>query len=85
MIHINKTKKGNFIVLSVADNGEILKSSEPLKSKQAAWKNIKAELKSCYVKGAFSFVQDNTVKNTKVWSVGGKRVLANGIKPQELP
>jgi len=83
MIHISKTKKGNFIVASVGKNGGVLKSSEPLESKQACWKNIKSEIKSCYSESYFcAIVQDNTLKKPIVYVVAQKRVVANGIKPQ---
>lgn len=89
MIHISKTKKGNFIVTSIGKNGEILKASEPLKSKQACWHNIKSEVLNCLwwpqdSDGlAHSVVQDNTLKKPVVYLVGKKRVVANGIKPQK--
>lgn len=90
MIHISKSKKGNFIVANIGNNGEVLKSSEPLESKQACWKNIRSEAKNCYaiygysniVYDAVSLVQDDTLKKPVVYLVGKKRVVANGIKPQ---
>lgn len=82
MIHICKTKKGNFIVANIAKNGEILKVSETLNSKQAAWKNIKAELKNCY-HYTFGYVQDDTLEKPVVYLQGLKRVVANGINPEK--
>lgn len=83
MIHISKSKKGNFIVANIGKNGEVLKSSEPLESKQSCWKNIKAEMKACYkYEIDMAVVQDNTLKKPVVYLVGKKRVVANGIKPQ---
>jgi uncharacterized protein YegP (UPF0339 family) len=86
MIHISRTKNGLFQVTNVADNGEVLKHSEALESKQAAWKNIKAELKACYDTytgyDIVAICQDNTLKNPVVYLVGKKRIVANGIKPQ---
>lgn len=88
MIHISKSKKGNFIVANIGKNGEVLKASEPLESKTACWKNIKSEIKNCF-SCAFSdtekivaIVQDNCGNQPIVYYVGGKRVVANGIKPQ---
>lgn len=75
MVHISRTKKGNFIVANVAKNGELLKASEPLESKQSCWKNIRAENSDCY-SGSVVFVQDNTGKVPKVWIVGEKKVLS---------
>lgn len=90
MVHIGKTKKGKFIVANIAKNGEILKVSETLNSKQAAWKNIKAELEECYSGwvGVLStdpvaVCQDNTGKKPIVYLVGKKKVIANGIKPEK--
>ena len=40
MINIKKSKDGLFFVTYHAKNGEILATSEMLKSKQSAWKNI---------------------------------------------
>lgn len=83
MIHISKTKKRNFIVANVAKNGEVLKSSEPLESKQACWRNIKSDLLSCYGGGyKYAVVQDNTGKKPKVYQVAEKKVVAFGIDPQ---
>lgn len=46
MITITKTKKGHYVVQNVSDkNGKIIKSSEPLNSRQSAIKNIVAEMK----------------------------------------
>jgi uncharacterized protein YegP (UPF0339 family) len=79
MIHINKTKKGNFIVQNVAANGEILKSSEPLKSKANCFKNIRAEMKDCHRQYDYVTVQDNTGVKPKEWNVGlKKKVLRDG-------
>ncbi len=87
MIHISKTKKSKIIVANIAKNGEILKVSETLNSKANAWKNIKAELFSCYFGEMeaypISVIQDNTGKSPKVYLQGSKRVAANGIKPEK--
>lgn len=86
MIHISRSKKGNFIVANIGKNGEVLKSSEPIESKQNCWKNIKADLFSCYCSYETdmlcAYVQDNTLKKPVVYLVGKKRVVANGIKHQ---
>ena len=86
MIHISTTKKGKFIVANIAKNGEILKVSETLNSKANAWKNIKAEISSCYNYGlelSAAIVQDNTGPTPKVYFQASKRVAANGIKPEK--
>lgn len=81
MVHIGKTKKGKFIVANIAKNGEILKVSETLNTKQAAWKNIKAEIKSCFYYGTVK-VQDDTLITPVVYLQGLKRVISSRIKPE---
>lgn len=85
MVHIGKTKKGKFIVANIAKNGEILKVSETLNSKAAAWKNIKAELKACYDSTdiGYAIVQDDTLKISVVYMQGNKRIVANGISTEK--
>jgi sulfite reductase alpha subunit-like flavoprotein len=64
MIHINRSKDKKFYVTVVAENGEILSTSETLNSKQAAWKNIDAQWEA--FAGMFSIdVMDNSFKNPK--------------------
>jgi len=59
MIHISRTAKNKSIVVTLGNNGELLSSSEPLESKQSAWKNVKAQVK-CF--GALVIiVQDDTL------------------------
>jgi uncharacterized protein YegP (UPF0339 family) len=87
MIHISPTKKGKFQVTNVANNGEPLKPSESVESKQSCWKNIRSELKSCYSiddsdDGLYAVVQDNTVKVPVVWHVGLKKKVLSSRKPQ---
>jgi uncharacterized protein YegP (UPF0339 family) len=88
MVQICKTKKGNYLVVNVADNGEVLKSSEPLESKANCYKNIRAEMKSCYQELCDDYllylvVQDNTGKKPKVWHVGPKKKVLSSRKPQK--
>ena len=65
MIHINKSlKTGQFIVVTTGKNHEKLNSSELLKSKQSAYKNIRADLVEKESESAL--VQDNTLKHPEV-------------------
>lgn len=68
MIHINRSADKKFYVTVVAENGEILSTSETLNSKQAAWKNIRAQHKQ-YVAAKYPhygvLVTDNTLQNPK--------------------
>jgi uncharacterized protein YegP (UPF0339 family) len=65
MIHINKSRKtGQFIVTVVAENGEKLSSSELLKTRQSAIKNIRAQI--IQFGNDSALVQDNTTKDVKV-------------------
>lgn len=82
MIHISKTKKGKFIVANIADNGEILKVSETLNTKANAWKNIKAEMKSCYPH-TIAMIQDNTSKIPMVYLQGRNREAWPSVKTEK--
>lgn len=82
MVHIGKTKKGKFIVANIAKNGEILKVSETLNSKQAAWKNIKAENAGCYA-NFMAYVQDDTLETPVVYFQSRKRDIAYGFKTEK--
>lgn len=45
MIRIEKSKNKQYYVVLVGDNGEVLSTSETLKTKQSAWVNIAAQAK----------------------------------------
>jgi len=60
MIHIFKTKNGQFCVVTKANNGEILNVSETFTQKQNAWKNIGAAADSFGSKKVL--VQDDCLK-----------------------
>jgi uncharacterized protein YegP (UPF0339 family) len=69
MIQIKKNKKGLVYVSYIANNDEILATSESFKSKQSAWKNIIAMYKN-FATSATScsvFVHDMTVKKTQIY------------------
>lgn len=68
MIHISKTKRGQFSVTNMAANGEVLKPSETFKRKQSCLVNIRSEMKNCYL-ADYAIVQDNTGKKPKVYFV----------------
>lgn len=76
MIHITRTKKGQFMVTNTGKNGEILKTSELLKSKQSAWKNVKADMDAnCGREDWNLLVQDGAKKTPEVvrfYSSGSK-------------
>lgn len=83
MVHIILQKKG-YAVANVSKNGQLLKISETLSSKQKAWQNIKAEAKDCYGP-VDSVVQDDTAKGTPVWIVPYKGTkYITSIKPRPV-
>lgn len=83
MIHISKTKRGQFSVTNMAANGEVLKPSETFKRKQSCWVNIRSEMKSCYL-GEIAVVQDNTGKAPKVYFVRlHYKELIKGKRPEK--
>lgn len=72
MYHISNSlsKKEPFIVINVADNGKVINTSETLKTKQAAFKNIISNMDSVFGEGeadCYCLVQDDTLKNQKVY------------------
>lgn len=86
MVHISKTKKGQFAVTNMANNGQVLKPSETFTRKTGAWRNIKSELKCCYDGTAadiWAIVQDNTLPEPIVYYVSLKTITASGIKPHK--
>lgn len=83
MIHISKTKRGQFSVTNMAANGEVLKPSETFKRKQSCWVNIKSELKNCYDAEGFAIVQDNTGKTAKVYVINTKNRILSNRKPEK--
>lgn len=60
MIHINKSADKQFYVTVSANNGQIISTSETLKKKSSAWKNIKALLNDFGHANTWLLVQDNT-------------------------
>lgn len=64
MIHITRSKTG-YMVVAIASNGEVLSTSEVLKSKPACWKNIKATAIAYGTEDLH--VQDDTTKLTSVF------------------
>lgn len=83
MIHINNAR-GGYRVNSVADNGELLAQSEVLKTKQAAWKNIKATKYLYGDENRNIHVQDDTLKrNPIIWVVcSGARKYKSKVTPK---
>lgn len=87
MIHITRSKTG-YMVVAIASNGEVLSTSEVLKSKPACWKNIVATLDDCYIIRSVR-VQDDTLKEPKVYVIddaGDKYVsLSHDPEPKYIP
>lgn len=68
MLHIKKSKDGKFYVVATGSNSEPLTTSEMLKSKQAAWVNIKAQSNNFQLseEGHYVYVVDETVSHPVV-------------------
>ncbi len=79
MIHIAKSKTG-FIVATIADNGEVLNSTEVLTTKEKCWMNIK----SCMYQYISNFiqVQDDCTSKSKLYNVtrDGKVITKSASK-----
>lgn len=91
MYHIvkSKSKTQPFQVVLVGDNGEPLSASELLKSKQAAWKNVKAVMCSVFSEGdvdCFCLVQDDTLKFPKAYRLynTGRKDAYLTVKPKYI-
>lgn len=69
MIHIKRSKKNKqFYVVTSSINGEKLKISEGLKSKQSAWKNIYSDWVNNYdISSHGIWVQDETGKKFQLF------------------
>jgi len=67
MIHISKTKKGLFIVVTVANNGAVTNTTETLSSKAKCYKNIRATMKQW--EADLVNVQDDTTTEPGVWAI----------------
>lgn len=92
MIHLTKVKTG-YMVVTLADNGKVLTTSEILKSKRSAWINIEAQL-SQYSAGtdeepmlAKVKVQDDTKDYPEVWEYEGfiRMRFPQNPKPKYIP
>ena len=89
MYHIvkSKSKTKPFNLVSVAANGEPL-SSHPLATKQACFKNVKAQVKEVVsVAGHWVYVQDDTLRTPVAYAVypEGKRRAPGMEKPKYVP
>jgi len=83
MIHISKSKRnGQFFVTTKSSiNGKKLASTETLKSKASAWRNIKGQMKVW--EADHVLVQDNTAAKPivyKVFSTGLRLPTGNSIE-----
>lgn|GEM_PF-5586503 len=69
MIYIKRsTKTKQYHVVYTGDNGEILTVSEPLKSKQSAWKNILALMNSNFMQQPLVSVVDGQTPWMLPWN-----------------
>ncbi len=86
MYHVTKNKKGEYYVVLVGKNGEPLSTSEPFKSLQKAWGNIKAQLNASGT--SFTHVQDDTSilapTNYGLFHTG-KKSKSNVRSPKYIP
>lgn len=87
MYHIVKTKSKKFQIVLVGKNGEPLSTSELLNSKQAAFKNVLAQIKATV--NPMVYIQDDTIKGTLVylmWSDGSKHITNDvPLTPKYVP
>lgn len=63
MIHLFRSKNGEFSYAEVGKNGEYLggAGSETFKSRVGVYKNIRAKLKECYgIETGFLYIQDDS-------------------------
>jgi len=84
MYHIVPSANSKFRVVLVAENGEVLSTSQPLSSKQKAWGNIRSQLFSC---SGYADVQDDTAKELYVitmYADGSKYSRTRGV-PKYVP
>lgn len=84
MIHISRSKKNKqFFVTSRSSNGNKLATSETLKRKNSAWKNIVAQVN--LFDAGYALVQDNTLKTGpvvyKVYGEGSR--IKSNAKPEK--
>lgn len=94
MYHITNTrsKAKPYSVVLVAENGEVL-SHHSLKTKQACWKNIQAQLSEINKEQSgpldFVYAQDDATNRTplvyKVWKKGHKITDDLPLKPRYIP
>ncbi len=82
MYHIVPSANSKFRVVLVAENGEVLSTTQPLSSKQKAWGNIRSQLIcSC----GEADVQDDTAKTLDVimYHFSGKKMRY--VEPWSVP
>lgn len=90
MYHIVKTKSKKFQVVNLAHNGKVINSSEELNSKQAAHKNIIANMGSVFIDAnpaMYCSVQDDTVKEPKAYTLFDSGEMESDIdaEPKYVP
>jgi len=86
MIHIVKNKQGEFYVVNISSNHEVLAASESFTRKSNAYKNISTQrLNFTQDSPGSILVQDDTLKKPKVVLLNGKgKLLATRYKPQSV-
>ena len=94
MYHIVKTKSKAkpFQVINISANNEVINTSQLLKSKQAAFKNIDANMGTIFSDSDadyYCLIQDDTLKVPKVYEfydTGEKKELDSELhKPTYIP
>lgn len=82
MIHITKAK-GGFMVVMLASNKKVLSTSEIFKTRDAAHKNIAAQISVVGDRDTVIGYQDDTTKVPQYWLVGTfkKRELIKTEEP----
>lgn len=90
MIHIKKNEKtGHFHIVYTGNNNEVLSVSEPLKTKQSAWKNILSNWKTNH----WDYPKTKDLRTVKIkvqddsglWKPKSMALFADGFKgPMEF-
>lgn len=82
MFHIckSKSKTKPFSVVLVADNGEVL-SQHSLKTKQACFNNIMAQVSLVKGGDVFTYVQDDAHKRPLIFKVFNDQYQVDEMKP----
>lgn len=88
MYHLTRKKSGQYYVVLLGNNGKVLSVSETFKSKQAAWRNVFAQIGIiAYSSSGYAStpVQDDTLPDPVVYRINnsGKKYVSEAYKPCE--